>query len=247
MPGIFITGTDTNIGKTVVASGLAGALKNRGYSIGVMKTVQSGAAFEKGIHYSQDARLMMKAVKSNDAVGLTCPVLLHLPLAPATAAEMEGKTIDLELIKSSFVELEKRHDLVIVEGAGGIAVPVHKKFLISDLISLLDIPVIIVARPSLGTINHTFLTIEHARMSGLSIIGLIINNYKGGIAEEKSPKAITELTGIPLLGIIPNDMSINAESGKLGNIVSLVEMHVDIDAIIRFLKLDSCNSSKRNE
>lgn len=247
MPGIFITGTDTNIGKTVVASGLAGALKNRGYDIGVMKPVQSGAAVKNGRLYSQDARLMMKAVKSRDAVELTCPALLHLPLAPGTAAEIEGKTVYLELIKRSFAELEKRHDLVIVEGAGGIAVPVYKKFLISDLISLLDIPVIIVARPSLGTINHTFLTIEHARRSGLSIIGLIINNYRGGIAEETSPKTITELTGIPLLGIIPNDRSINAESGKLGNIVSLVETHVDIDAIIKSLKLYSCNSSKRNE
>lgn len=239
MTGVFITGTDTNVGKTAVASGLAGALKNRGYSVGVMKPVQSGAAIKNGRLYSPDAELMMKAAGSGDSAGLVCPVLLRLPLAPATAAEMEGKTIDMELIKRSFAQLEKRHDLVIVEGAGGIAVPVYKKFLISDLIALLGIPVIIVARPSLGTINHTVLTIEHARTAGLSIIGLIINNYRGGMDEETSPKTITGLTGIHILGIIPNDGSVNTESGKLGNIVSLAEMHVDIDSIIRFLKLYS--------
>ncbi|MCZ7381377.1 MAG: dethiobiotin synthase [Candidatus Methanoperedens sp.] len=232
MKGIFITGTDTGIGKTAVASGLAGAFKNRGYSVGVMKPVQSGALVRNGKLYSQDAEFLMKAVDKNDEPELICPVLLREALAPGVAAEIEGKTVDLELIKNAYSKLEKRHNIVIVEGAGGIAVPLGKRFLISDLITCLGTPAIVVARSRLGTINHTFLTIEHARRRGIRVMGIVINNYRGGIAEETNPEVIAELTGLPILGIIPHDPAINVESGSLGNIVSLVEKNVDINNII---------------
>ncbi len=234
MPGIFITGTDTGVGKTTVAAGLAGALKHRGYSVGVMKPVQSGAALRNGKPYSQDAEFMNKAARSRDEEELICPVLLQEALAPGVAAKREGKTVDLDLIKNAYLELERRHDFVIVEGAGGIAVPVKDKFLISDLITLLGIPAIIVARAGLGTINHTFLTIEHAKKSGIPIIGVILNNYRGGIAEETNPKIIEELTGIRILGIIPHDPEICTEHGEPGDIISLIEKNIDMEAIIGF-------------
>ncbi|KCZ71828.1 dethiobiotin synthase [Candidatus Methanoperedens nitroreducens] len=234
MTGIFITGTDTGIGKTAVAAGLAGALKERGYSVGVMKTVQSGAALRNGKLYSQDAELMIKAACPCDEEELICPVLLREALAPDIAAKIEGKTIDPGLIKNAYMELERRHDIVVVEGAGGIAVPVKDRFLISDLIVLLGIPAIIVARPGLGTINHTFLTIEYAKKCGIQIIGVIINNYRGGMAEETNPEVIKDLTGITVLGIIPHDLKIDVDRGEPGDIVALVHRHVDIEAIIRF-------------
>ncbi len=240
MTGIFITGTDTDVGKTTVAAGLAGALKNRGYSVGVMKSVQSGAGMKNGRLYSQDAALMMKASGSADEEELVCPVLLREPLAPGVAAEIEGKTVDIELIKNAYAELERRHDLVIVEGAGGLAVPLKTphlntgtNFLVSDLITCLGLPAIIVARAGLGTINHTFLTIEHARTCGIALIGVIINNYRGGMAEETNPKVISELTGVPVIGVIPYDERVSA--GDVKNIVSLVERNVDIEAIMRFI------------
>ncbi len=234
MPGIFITGTDTNVGKTAVAAGLAGALRNNGYSVGVMKPVQSGAALRNGKLYSQDAELINKAAFSHDEEEIICPVLLQEALAPGIAAEIEGKVVDLDRIKNSYIELEKRHDFVIVEGAGGIAVPVKDRFLISDLIMMLGIPAIIVARPDLGTINHTFLTIEYAKKSGIPVIGVIINNYHGGIAEETNPGVISWLADIPILGKIPIDPKICTECGELGDIISLVQRYVDIEAIIRF-------------
>lgn len=233
MTGIFITGTDTDVGKTAVAAGLAGALKNMGYSVGVMKPVQSGAGMRNGRLYSQDAEMMARASGSTDEENLVCPVLLREVLAPGVAAEMEGKTIDIELIKNAYAELERRHDLVIVEGAGGIAVPLKDRFLISDLITCLGLPAIIVARAGLGTINHTFLTIEHARRSRIAIIGVIINNYRGGMAEETNPKMISELTGIPVIGVIPYDERISA--GDIGSIVSLVGKNVDVGAIMGFI------------
>ncbi len=240
MTGLFITGTDTDVGKTTVAAGLAGALKNKGYSVGVMKPVQSGAGMKYERLYSPDAEMMAKASGSVDEENLVCPVLLREPLAPSIAAEMEGKTVDIELIKNAFAELERRHDIVIVEGAGGIAVPLKNpylntgsKFLVSDLITCLGLPAVIVARAGLGTINHTFLTIEHARKCGIAIIGVIINNYRGGMAEETNPKIISELTGVPVIGIIPHDKTISA--GDVRSIVSLVEKNVDVEAIMKFV------------
>jgi len=237
MTGIFITGTDTGIGKTAVAAGLAGALKNKGYSVGVMKTVQSGAVVRNGVLYSQDAEFLIKAIDGHDELELVSPVLLREALAPNVAAEIEGKTVDLDLIKNAFVELERRHSVVIVEGAGGIAVPLKNRILISHLINCLRTPAIIVARSGLGTINHTFLTIEHAKNAGIQVIGVIINNYRGGKVEETNPGIIAELTGVPILGIIPHDTKINVEGGSHGNIVSLVEKNVDIEKIISFLSI----------
>ncbi len=232
MTGIFITGTDTGVGKTAVTAGLAGALKYKGYNVGVMKPVQSGAGSRNGRLFSQDAEFLVKASGCIDEEELICPVLLREALAPEVAAKMEGKIVDINKIVSAYRELGKRHDLMLVEGAGGIAVPLKDRFLISDLIKLLDIPAIIVARAGLGTINHTFLTIEYARKSGIEIIGVIINNYMGGIAEETNPGVIEELTGVPVIGIIPNDNEIDTESGEPGSIVSSVLDNVDIEAIV---------------
>lgn len=234
MTGIFVTGTDTNVGKTVIAAGLAGALKNKGYSIGVMKAVQSGAGMRNGTLYSPDAEFMVKVVETKDGMELICPYLLKEAMAPGVAAEIEGISIEIDIIKNAYMELKKKHDIVIVEGAGGIAVPVKKEFLVSDLIKYMEIPAIIVARAGLGTINHTVLTIEHAKRSGIKIMGIIMNNYRGGSVEDKNPGIIKELTGIPISGIIPNDPSISSENGIPGNIVSLIEKNVDLDRIISF-------------
>src|SRR3990172_11863935 len=105
MTGIFITGTDTNIGKTVIAAGLAGALKNKGYSVGVMKAVQSGAGIRNGKLYSPDAELMMQVIETKDEIELTCPYLLKEAMAPGVAAEIEGLEIDFDIIKSAYKEL----------------------------------------------------------------------------------------------------------------------------------------------
>ena len=235
MTGIFITGTDTGVGKTAVAAGLAGALKKMGYSVGVMKTVQSGAMEKNGKLFSQDAEFMMQALGTRDELELVCPVLLREALAPSVAAEIEGKEVDLEIIKNAYLELERRHDIVIVEGAGGIAVPLKNRILISDMIAHLGTPAIVVSRAGLGAINHTFLTIEHARKKGIPVIGVIINNYCGGKVEETNPRIIAELTDITILGIIPSDTKINVDEGSQGDIVSLVEKNVDIGEIISFL------------
>lgn len=232
LAGIFITGTDTGVGKTAISGGLAGALAHKGLSVGVMKPIQSGAGLRNGVFYSPDSEFTIKACGAQDEIELVCPVMLREPLAPSVASDIEGKTIDVNIIRNAYLELERRHDIVIVEGAGGIAVPIKDNFLYSDLIKCLGIPAIIVARAGLGTINHTFLTVEYAKTCGISLTGVIINDFKGGMAEETNPGIIEKLTGVPVLGIIPHDDTIDTEDCSIGNIVELVKERVDLESVV---------------
>lgn len=203
--GIFITGTDTGVGKTIVAATLALVLRMKGVNVGVMKPVTSGCREEEGRLVSDDAELLCKAA------GVTCsedvaPYLLREPLAPAEAAKLDGVRIDFSEIKASYERLAAAHDVVIVEGAGGLMVPLVGGMLVADLVRELDLPLLVVARPNLGTINHTVLTCLCAQQMGLGVAGVIINNYPEapGLAEKSAPHHIGSLCGAPVLGIWPH-------------------------------------------
>ena len=126
-------------------------------------------------------------------------------LAPGVAAEIEGVAIDLDRIRSCLKDLEKKYETVLVEGAGGLMVPVTGDLLISDLIKMLGLPTIIVSRLSLGTINHTLLTVKHALACGISVAGIILNQVtpEVGKAEETNPEVIKRFSEVPILGQIP--------------------------------------------
>ena len=218
--GFFIAGTDTGVGKTVIAAGLAGFYRQLGMRVGVMKPIESGCTrLEDGLH-PQDALFLKKMSSSPDALDLIVPYRLELPLTPSVAAEMEGITIDLEEVKRIYQQLERTYDLMLVEGVGGVLAPLYKRFTSIDLVRLLGIPVIVVARNTLGTINHTLLTVEHARERGLTLAGIIINNCDADpdVSSETNPEVIGQLSGLPLLGVIPylppskrNDATLLAE------------------------------------
>lgn len=199
--GVFVTGTDTGVGKTMVAAGIAGALNAAGIDTGVMKPVATG-----DIGVSQDA-LILKAVSGvDDELGLINPVCLKEPLAPFAAARRGKVNIDIEVITAAYEKLRKRHDFLVVEGVGGAMVPIKKDYLVVDLITDLGLAAVIVTRPGLGTINHTLLTVEALRNRGIEIIGIIINKGNSQ-AKDKSvktnPGIIAELTGLPILGVVP--------------------------------------------
>lgn len=203
--GIFITGTDTGVGKTIVAATLALLLRMRGVNVGVMKPVTSGCREEEGSLVSDDAMLLCQAA------GVSCsadvaPYLLREPLAPAEAARIDGVRIDLACIKESYDRLAAVHDVVIVEGAGGLMVPLVGGLLVADLVRELDLNLLVVARPGLGTINHTVLTCFAARQMGLGVAGVIVNNFPDtpGPAEQGAAHQIGSLCGAPVLGIWPN-------------------------------------------
>jgi dethiobiotin synthetase len=204
--GIFITGTDTGVGKTLVAATIARLLCLNGLKVGVMKPVTSGCSEVDGRLVSDDAELLCWAANCTADRHDVAPYLLREPLAPSEAAKLDGVNIDLSLLASAYERLSNDHDIVIVEGAGGLMVPLVGGFLIADLILQLHIPALVVARPNLGTVNHTVLTCFAARQLGIKVSGVLINNYpsKPGKAEASAPHLISSLSGAHVLGILPH-------------------------------------------
>jgi len=204
--GIFITGTDTGVGKTFVAAGLLKAMREMGFNVCPMKPLETGCRVKNGKLVPQDALELIKASGAEEPVEIVSPYIFRLPLAPAIAAELEEVIIKKKKILSAFEYLLNKYDITVVEGAGGIMVPVYKKNLFIDLIKDFGLPVIIVARPGVGTINHTLLTIKAAQSSRLNVLGIIINyasKAKRDLSEETNPEIIERLGKAQVLGIIP--------------------------------------------
>ena len=164
MNGCFVTATDTGVGKTVVTAGLAASLRARGRDLALLKPVQSGATESDP---AGDAALL----------GADCVYAFAAPLAPLVAARAEGRKIELEPILRRARELAGAHELLLVEGAGGLLAPLGEKLDVADLALALELPLLIVARAGLGTVNHTLLTVEAARSRGLEIIGVVLNGF----------------------------------------------------------------------
>ncbi len=203
--GIFITGTDTGVGKSIVAATLACLLKLRGIRVGVMKPVTSGCHEENGRLVSDDALLLCRASET-ECTEDVAPYILREPLAPAEAARLDGIRIDFSRIRECYERLASVHDFIIVEGAGGLMVPLAGGLLVSDLALELGLHLLVVARPGLGTINHTVMTCYSARQMGLNVAGVIINNFPESpdLAEQSAPHYIGSLCGAPVLGIWPH-------------------------------------------
>ncbi|HET6419082.1 MAG TPA: dethiobiotin synthase [Geobacteraceae bacterium] len=212
--GVFITGTDTGVGKTVVTAVLAKLLRDRGFKAGVMKPVTSGCAVAGGKLISEDAELLKWASATRSPDADIAPYLLREPLAPSVSAAIDGVNIQFDAILHSFLRLTAANDFVLVEGAGGLMVPLTENRLVSDLIRVLDLPLIIVARPNLGTVNHTLMTCFCAKRMDIEVKGIIIGNYpeNPGTAEVYAASMIEEFSGVPVLGVFPH---IESENQKM--------------------------------
>ncbi len=224
---VFITGTDTGVGKTFVSLGLIRAMRVLGLSVCPMKPVETGCRNKKGELIPEDAVNLINASGVDEPLDIINPYRFSPPLAPSVAAEIEGKKIERKKIFSAFKKLSPEYDLLIVEGAGGIMVPVYKKYLFLDLAGDLNLPVIIVARPGLGTINHTLLTIDAARNRGLNVLGVIINYAdatRNRLAEKTNPGVIERVGGVPLLGIVRH--SKNPASGNCRRLFAKITEHI---------------------
>lgn len=228
--GIFITGTDTGVGKTLVASGIAAALRDRGVDVGVMKPIESGCTRYNGKLRPGDALFLKEMAQCQDEQGLINLYALEHPLAPALAAEIEGVKISIEPVVEALSILLSRHELVIVEGVGGLLVPIYKNYFVADLAKDMSLPLIIVARSTLGTINHTLLTLSHARKEGLKILGLVMNNCcnSQGQAEKLNPSALKRWTGAPLLGVMPFIPELNRNT-----IAGAIREHIDLETVLK--------------
>lgn len=203
---LFITGTDTGVGKTFVTAGLASALARRGCNVGVMKPVATGARLRKGKLVSSDAEILRRAAGTDDDPDLICPVRFRVPAAPTVAAEMSGTSVSLDRIVKAYRLLRSRHGILLVEGIGGLLVPIRPRCTVADLVRRLRLPLLIVARAALGTLNHTALTVSAARKHGLDIRGIVVNfgrSPRPDPVERRNPREIERLCGVPVFACLP--------------------------------------------
>lgn len=232
--GIFIIGTDTGVGKTVVAAGLALVLRERGIRVGVMKPVATGCLGDGKRLISEDAVYLFEAAE-NEHPALTNPLRFRNPVAPSVASVIEKKEIPIEKILKAYRELQHHYEFVIVEGIGGLLVPLTKEYFVANLIHEFNLPLVIVARGGLGTINHTLLTIDAAVIRGFEVRGVIFNRMPRvnfSIAEITNPKAIHDLTGVPILGSLPELEDVNVEGCRFGSLREVFKERIDLDRLL---------------
>ncbi len=214
---VFITGTDTGVGKSIFSSYLALKLFSEGKKVAISKPIQTGIPKDTDF---------LKELTGNK-IPIFNTYSFSLGAAPSVASEIENKIADVGKIISDIRILEKEFDCVIIEGIGGIAVPIKQNYLVSDLIKDLNYPVIIVARPSLGTINHTVLTIEFAKQKKLNVLGFVISGYDFNTSDlviKTAPDEISNITQTNCLMKVKkiNDFSFNSIN-SLENTIELVK------------------------
>lgn len=202
--GVFVTGTDTDVGKTVVTAALAVALKRLEYDVGVMKPVETGISSSR-IDRSDAARLRA-VIESEETLGAICPYQFELPVAPLAAAQRERRHIDSGVIRQVYRLLVNRYDYVVVEGVGGVRVPIMPRADVMDLIAALRLPVVVVGRAGLGGINQALLTVDALRRRRIPLVALVLNRTAPvrsaimRLQEKTTFEALRKQAGLPVLG-----------------------------------------------
>ena len=202
MAGLFITGTDTGVGKTFVTRGIASTLRAQGRRVGVLKPVETGCG---GLtRRPADALALRAAAGSTLSIDRVCPYRLDAPLAPDVAARLENVRIDPAAIVAAFRAVERDHDVTLVEGAGGLLVPIRDRYSMANLARDLDLPLLVVVDSKLGAINHTLLTLEAAAARGLSVRGYVLNHASAtDEAAATNASVLARCTDARCLGEIP--------------------------------------------
>lgn len=217
--GIFVMGTGTGVGKTVVTAAIALAARAQGRTVAPLKPAQTG---DDGT-ITGDAEFVAGVLGLDEPIEHLCPYRLRAPLAPAVAARLEGTTLDPRVVMSAYASLSERFDLVLVEAAGGALVPFSDGVDMASLASMLDLPVVVVTAPGLGSINHTLLTLEALHRRGLTVLGTVISGFPAdpGLDALTNPQVLARTSPVPLLGVIPHDPDIDTEAGRPGNLIEI--------------------------
>jgi dethiobiotin synthetase len=203
LKSLFITGTDTDVGKTYVTAGIAVTLRKMGVDIGIMKPFAAGTPQKKGFK-SEDVEILSQAAQVSDTENLMNPQFFKMAASPYTASKSLKVKVKVESVLSSFKKLSKIHEMLLVEGMGGIMTPILKNYFVTNLIKEMKIPAVIVTRSKVGTVNHTIMTCKMCEKYKIPIKGIIINNFDSGGYQVKTLKRdLQSLTGVPILGTIP--------------------------------------------
>lgn len=220
--GLFITGTDTTVGKTLIAGAVARILADGGHKVGVFKPIATGCRRDWEGLVSDDTEFLANCANSDLQLSTITPVGYLTPAAPIVSAVHEDRPIDFGEIAKAYCEICQSSDIVIVEGIGGVRVPLTEELDVLDLAAEFGLPVVAVARPDLGTINHTLMTIDCLRAAQLKIAGVVINGYdatRGSVAEDTCGEVITQCSGVGILAVVPFDETVSIEHRSLGETV----------------------------
>jgi dethiobiotin synthetase len=206
IPTLLITATDTGVGKTVITAAIARALRMQGLRVGVLKPIATGCAHRREGLVSEDAELLAHHADAPQPLDVICPVRYAEPLAPAVAAQRTKRQVDWAAVQRSLDVITAASDILLVEGVGGLMVPLDEKHTLLDLATWLGAPAVIIARPGLGTINHTLLTAAALRHANVPVSGVVINRYPADVTplpEETNPRAIEKWGKLKVLAIVP--------------------------------------------
>ncbi len=227
MESVFVTGTDTDIGKTYVAAGIVAALRRRGVYVGVMKPFAADVATRgsggedsamKGPRPDDAATLARAAGEPKDLESLMCPYRYAMAASPFTAWMRGGEPKpDIGHVLECFEELDSTHDIVVVEGIGGVMTPILRSYAVADLMADMGTPAVVVCSDLLGTINHTVMTVESCRRSNVTVRGIVINSGAGHPDAQRYDRRILEqdieeLCGTRILGFIPHIQSESSQA-----------------------------------
>lgn len=227
--GLFVTGTDTGVGKTFVTGAIVAALRADGINAGVWKPVQSGALLGSG---TTDAERLLQMTGIREHSKAVAPYTFEAPLTPMLAARQVGVKLSLEEIIRAGDSLIHRYEVMFIEGAGGLAVPLTEHDMVIDLIAKLGVPALIIARNGLGTINHTLLTVSLLRQRKIPVIGVVMNDADQ-TARLDDPSIMTngslieQYGGVRVLGSFPRLQGI-PERDKL---IQTVRSRIDLTLI----------------
>lgn len=202
--GIFITGTDTGVGKTIMTGAIARHLVEKGIDCGVMKPIESGCRREGDALIPADGTYLKAAARVSDPINQITPYRFETPLSPyALTLQENAEVIDLQKIVANYQSLADLHRFMIVEGMGGLMVPLTAKHALIDLICLLKLPVLLVARSGLGTLNHTLLSLRYGQSRGITFLGVVLNcstPSQPGSSEETNRMILAERCSVPVIG-----------------------------------------------
>jgi dethiobiotin synthetase len=205
MHGLLITGSDTGVGKTLVTAAIARVLRQQGRPVRVCKPVATGAEWCAGRWCSDDTRRLAEAAGDTDLDAIT-PWVLPEPAAPPVAARQAGIVLTLEDLAGAVRRRARTGDPVLVEGVGGLLCPLTDTETVADLAALLELPLLVVVRRSLGTLNHTLLTREAARSRGLRTVGVVVSETEpvSGVAQETNVEELRRRLDVPILAVVPH-------------------------------------------
>lgn len=228
--GLFVTGTDTGVGKTAVAAAILDLLASEGCRIAPLKPVETG---HTGPGWPGDAACLREAARSGLPQERIVPYVFEEPLAPNVAARRAGSAVAVERLDDTFADSAAQHDGVLVEGAGGLLVGVTDDVLMADLAARWRLPVLIVARAGLGTLNHTLLTVEAARARGVPVVGVVVNGYPADpdVATRTNPAELARLCGVPVLGVVPETSGVDTGARAWQALVPPVRDAVNLDPV----------------